>query len=90
MMIPLFPKLTPNIGASHTLAGLHHISDPLNFVVIHSRTNEMLGNVTDNTSAKPESFFWWIKVKTNCSKILDSLNVLKGLLWWEMLDIIAV
>ena len=67
----------------------------LNFVLVavlvpSTSTSNQAGNVTDSTSAKPESFFRWIKVKTSCSQILDSLNMLKGLHWWEMLDIIAV
>ena len=44
----------------------------LNFVlvaVLVPSTSDQTGNVTDSTSAKPESFFWWIKVKTNCSQI---------------------
>ena len=47
-------------------------------------------SVIDNATTNPEHFFQWIKGKITVRLVLDSLNIFKGLHWWDLFDIIVV
>ena len=48
------------------------------------------GHTRDNAAQKAEGLFQWTKRNINTNNLSESLNIFKGLHWWELLDIIAV
>ena len=44
----------------------------------------------DNAKGKPEKLSQWIEAKLSFRQILDSVNIFKGLHWWELFDVIVI